>query len=464
MRLLATAVLVGMAAWLLAGLCNGAESTVRLQQKVFKDLDESQSIGFARMSAAVASPGTPPESIEWPPFGSEKPLFGRINLSGESAPAERAYVSFALDQSSAAQTAYDHLYIDVDRDGKLADTERITGQASKEAELIAGPGTMDFGVVEIPAPGPGRPTLYLRLWSATHRGEDGSTISVIQYSPWSYFEGAAEIGGAKQTVRLFDGDMDGSVAGYGVDVMAVGEGTAMPLSRVIQHDEELLSVRVAEDGKSMTLAPYTGPKGRLGVSVVKDGGERCEVSTSLTGGAGTVLALSVSEGESIEVPAGDYTMPYASVECQSGKWIWVTCFFDYKVSVPADKNLMVRLGKPMSLEIALEGDPQPGKTAIIGCGVRGVGGEVYDSFVGYGAEEDGQESSGAAIVIKDQSGKVIKDDTIGPGGGQLRYQWTVPEQASPGDTYSIEITVDTGPFAGKITASKAVTVVPATKE
>jgi hypothetical protein len=72
------------------------------------------------------------------------------------------------------------------------------------------------------------------------------------------------------TYELHDRDMNGSFNDRGTDMLRVNRASQY-LAKVLKLEDELQSVTVAEDGKTLTIAPYEGPLANVALSCAEEG-------------------------------------------------------------------------------------------------------------------------------------------------------------------------------------------------
>ncbi|MDA1264666.1 MAG: hypothetical protein O2816_06265 [Planctomycetota bacterium] len=171
---------------------------------------------------------------------------------------------------------------------------------------------------------------------------------------WHYAPAGAAVGKVLGTkLQLIDQDGDGRFTGFGTDAMIVGTGKrAQFLSDVINLGGALYTIEVAEDGSSLSYAPYSGPVGTLDFTTELDAEAKLltAIVRSKDGKRSFDLALAPT---GLQVPAGDYEihsgsfgLGKATVQIQPGH--------SKPMTVVADGKQTLDWGGPVRAEFAYQ--------------------------------------------------------------------------------------------------------------
>lgn len=211
----------------------------------------------------VVAEEEPPAGLRGSPeFVAETPLYGAIPLGDpDAAGAEGERLLFALDKRKPDGRRYDRLYLDLDRDGDLADEERRRTSKAFELEFDLGEG---YGM---------RAT---ELKPRVRSSRDGPT-TVSLYAT-TVRHGSIEIGDAELEVVLAQGPHLGGR--YDLPDCHLSF-LPRPATRMGNHrlgsglhiDGEYYVFSATPDGSRFTVTPYTGD---LGVFRVGAGGRDVE--------------------------------------------------------------------------------------------------------------------------------------------------------------------------------------------
>lgn len=278
-----------------------------------------------------------------------------------------------------------------------------------------GDGEFD-GRVQTPDEEKGSQLVVFRL-NAGAENETSYAVRVANKGRWSFAPAGAmegQIGGTRFLV--FDQNGNGKFNDYGVDAMIVGRGkTASFLSSSIHVDGVLNEFSISADGMTASLAPYSGPTGKLDMgsdldtkakmrSVVvnsKDGKHSYELSRAL----GTDTGWGIIPGR-MSVPAGDYIMHSAQVvlgkshaDMKTGR--------SKPISVKAGATATVTWGGPVNAEFAYArsgGEVNIGPNDIM---YYGSAGEQYSNFMPLG--------SSPRFAIKEKSTGDVLVNAVFPG-------------------------------------------------
>lgn len=189
------------------------------------------------------------------------------------------------------------------------------------------------------------------------RGADGFRYAarlVQGVDGWAFAAGGAMTGTAEGVkVAVIDQDNDGVYGEVGEDAVLVGRGTtATWLGRTLSVGGRLHTVRVAEDGSELSLEPYAGETGRLGVVQGFEGEGRIlsAVVRSLDGEHCLDLA---AYDEAVEVPAGRYRLLSGSIGL-STMAVAVGPGGSPAVEVAAGGDAVLAWGGPVRAEFAFQ--------------------------------------------------------------------------------------------------------------
>lgn len=125
-----------MAVWLAAGLSavfGGKETSGGSAAFALREVS-GFGVGYGGHFACQSEPD--PNTI-YPSFSSTKPLYGEVRIdmefgSGQSGVPYR----FAMDESGGTDAGYDRLYLDLDRDGKLAEEKPLEPMKDPPAVML----------------------------------------------------------------------------------------------------------------------------------------------------------------------------------------------------------------------------------------------------------------------------------------------------------------------------------------
>jgi len=128
---------------------------------------------------------------------------------------------------------------------------------------------------------------------------------------WTFASSAylkGKIGGQK--VRLFDLDNDGRFGVVGKDGIILGNGNVVShLGQAMHVDGKLIQLTVAQDGKSLSIADFTGKTGKLALDYETKGKV---LSLRIRSGSGKLnfdlARLARAEGGSLDLPVGRYKL------------------------------------------------------------------------------------------------------------------------------------------------------------
>lgn len=394
-----------------AGSATAETWSAALEQKAFQSFEEADAVG-ARAMGLSASDQRPSEPFEWPGFKCAEPLYGRIYLYALANAGQPLYVSVALDRSGEHGDRYDVLYADANMDGTFGETERFEGKL----EQVRGvKDAVNFGVISAPIRDP-KHAVPIRIWSNPQVTAQGSRrYQVLYYRPWTYLAGEILIGDSSRAVRVIDANLDGTYAGYGTDMISLGDQRAMTLSRLIQYEGKFLTVDLPADGCRITLADYTGKMGKLAFDVARDAGDVTLMNGLVTSNDGISLPCQTNGKDGFELPEGEYQFSYLYVTCENEGESWRASCRSLPVSVRGQAAAPVKLGKPMRLEVVLSGSAKPGQAETIEYRVRGASDEQYSDFTAVAKATGNSEPRKPKVVIRDAAGDVVQEGTMEPG-------------------------------------------------
>lgn len=186
----------------------------------------------------------------------------------------------------------------------------------------------------------------------TGRAADGSELRYpVRFkdegSGWTWASGGALVGDVRGvSLQLIDMNGNGSFDDVGEDAVVVGgTGVAQFLGETVVVGDELLSVTLADGGRTLTAAPFQGTTGTL--DLASDFGGKgvmmAAVVQSLDGRQSFDLAP--HEGRA-EVPAGSYRIVTASLGLGDAR-VQVDPARMRSVKVEGDATSKVRWGSPM---------------------------------------------------------------------------------------------------------------------
>ena len=200
-----------------------------------------------------------PEGLELPKFAGADPLFAKWNT-----PMSKSPVWIALDRSSA-KGEYDHLYIDSDLDGSLADETGIKATYTQKRDDYY---HAEFKLVRVLLPAEDGPVAY--HLNVTYRNSRGNKNMFSMAGGW--YEGAVTVGGEKLWCTLIDNNANGrfgesSTDRFQCDQIRIArkadrsfrqretDRTTRFVGRHIQVGEKLYELEIAPDGAYVKFTP-----------------------------------------------------------------------------------------------------------------------------------------------------------------------------------------------------------------
>ena len=393
------------------------KQVVKLTRSVLKSEMEAKALGEygSSMGTGKERPTCSDEpNLQWPQFHSKSPLYLTLNVgvADEAHPGaiRQAELPMAFDQSADAKGDYDVLYVDLNRDGKFGEGERIVGHRPTDA----GPPydkEIDFGVIAIPTGRPNGDTVYMALMLNV-LPDTGDAC--CDYCPGSVVEGEMQTPSGPRPVRIFDDSYDGSFTTYGQDTMVLGDATGLTLGRIVSINGRFSTIDLAPDASSITIAPYEGKLGKLKVEL------RTKAGTQATTLGGTIrnndLTLQADpKADSIQLPEGSYPDTRWDMECEAGDLVWRASALTAPVKVVGDETTVFVVGDSLRMEVALSGSTAPGGTCEANFTIKGSSGEVYGNFTNH--PKDGWRNTiiTAKAIVKDASGKQVAGAARVPG-------------------------------------------------
>jgi len=410
-RICASVVFVLCACLAAAGWATAETWSAALEQKTFQSFEEADALTMRAMGVSASSQ-RPSDPFEWPTFECSEPLYGRMYFYTLQNAAKPMYVTVALDRLGQHGDKYDVLYVDADMNGKFGETERMEGRLG---EIRGVKDAVDFGVISAPIRDPQHP-LPIRIWSTSPVTEQGSLrYQVLSYRPWSYLAGEIAMGDTKRAVRLIDVNLDGAYAGFGTDLIAIGDQPAATLSRLMRYQGEMLTVNLPTDAGRITIETYSGKMGTLAFDVARDAGDVTTLYGLLTNGDGVSLPCQVNGKDGVELPEGEYQFSYLYVTCENENESWRASCRSLPVAVRGQTTRSIKLGKPMRLEVVLTGSGLPGEPTTVQYRMQGVSDEQYSDFTCIAKGTGKSEPRNPGVVIRDPAGSVVQEATMEPG-------------------------------------------------
>jgi hypothetical protein len=437
------------------GLCAataGAEEwTTKLEHKTSLDLQALAAMPSSGLGS-LAAPKMRDASVRWPKFKSKRPLFGVLMNVQEAVPGGiTSTFPIALDQSASG--AYDILLIDLDGDKRIGAGERLVGKRASYTSAFTNrkESVIDYGLVALRLAVPGSPVLHVRMMQPLNA--DKHQPVMIDASRCDYLEGSIVVDGQARAVRVFDWNWNGAFTDPGKDMIMIGDDRQSRVGRVARWDDGFVSITIAPDASSLTLATYTGGMGKLRFTVEHAGGGVTSVSGELHDQEGSILAVDAADGDTIEVPVGSYEVQVMA-RVETDGLDWSMSGWRRSITVTAGQLEEIRIGRPEQLTIELSCVPTAGDSVAITYHAMSADGQASGWF--YCRDASGKPRSVVAIVVKDAKGKAAGALRSEIPGEECQWTWDVPKIAKPGSVYTVEVTIDTGPFGGKVTGTKTI--------
>lgn len=357
-----------------------------------------------------------------PKVVSEKAMFEAYRIDGDGA---EGAVAIILDESKGTGKGFDTMYIDRNRNGDMTDDEPIKFSAPEK----------DYA------------TIYTDWVSVVCKqgGKDSTCANPIQLRMQVYksngtlrlypqrkgsWKGVIESNKGEIECVLVDYDCDGIYgersAGdssgdyFFADTNACGKVIIYPwgshgasLCNVTKIGSRYYEISVPPVGNKLTIAPYTGPMGKLMVKGEDINGMKAGASqVMVSGNTGSYNFTSGAES-GVSVPAGEYKVQYCSMNLQAkdgtGK-MFIGFSLDKKVNVEPDKTAELAIGGKMTMAINPEKTRmglRPGMSEIINWNIT-IGDKITLSTFG-----DQSPQQTPKINFYDKSGKLLHSTTAG---------------------------------------------------
>jgi len=377
------------------------------------------------------------------------------------------------------------LYVDLNGDGKLSPNEKILPSKEKSPR---DPGTLyvtpDFKVKTKN----GKESPYrLFLIDGTYSAAGGKVRHSPEFSPACLWEGAGVMDGKPFHLVLLDNDFDGQFTQFGQDGCALMpeaeyakalESGYLPrerLSRLVPIGQQFYTLRMetTPDGAQPARAVLTkseSPLGKIALELKGSEGMKAVLtSLYLCGREGDTFFNLAGKG-AIEqaLPVGSYLVENGAISYGSANpEEWLTDFSSGpEITVSADASCLLKLGQPkltpsvVKRQDRYRPDAKPGavfkKGDDIYCSpeVKGMASEKYRSF----SRMSGDKVPDPTIRIVDANGKEVASASIsmpyGSRGSGLSWK---TQNVEPGK-YTVLMTVETGPLAGKLEGKTEITI------
>jgi hypothetical protein len=435
---------LAIAAALVVPAASQAPVTVPLEPKVPESVRQTSQYGFiSPWELTVLGSRTDGAGVSWPEFRSKAPLYGYIPRHGlpkRSGDKEPVHLAAALDQSGEHGDRYDILYVDLDNNREFMDDERLIGHPDGDV--------MEFGIAKVGVEGFAHP-LYFDLFTNPWPRAGNHLDFVLCCRRVDYLEADVPLGTDRVPLRFYDTWLSGAYGDDPPDLLSIAGGKGHAISPVISYKGKCYSLSLAADATAVTVGPYEGAIGDLRIDVRTASGKEPNVDGSFEPGGGVSIPVSPKPGELTATPAGDgwLTLFLTIPENQSTSW-W-TSIRSLRTTVHEGKTTTVAVGAPLVAVLTIEGDPAPGADIRLAVTVGGRAGESYGGFMC-------KTSLKPEAVVRDVSGREVAHFAV----EQRGTVWKIPDTAQEGDRYAFDVTLDTGPFGGKLTAQKTIVTGP----
>ncbi len=415
-----------------------------------------------------------PRSIKRiPSFISKKPLFGSVMIRYDFTSSYDG-TFLALDESKGTGTGYDTLYLDMNGNCDLSDDSRVLESTDSDGKKIYHCPPIPFNVIYPKSKNTTPVSMDVEI--------DGKSKVPDSYMLGlrGYWKGKLKTNKGDLSFKLIDETENGSFADTPAKMLSrdqeAGDSVQFicddnrrfhrctnsyldihtcDLSTGVNIAGRLYNLKASISGDSLVISEYKGPKAqiklkleKIGPKSIKDVGFFIQGDTARNYFSGNTVAL---------VPAGKFRLENVSIgAARDAKADWdIECSIEKILSAPENQTTNVPVGGKPYLTIT---EPKSGlvlkrgATMDIASSVRfSAGGELSGMSVsGKGTTDFGEEK----IVLKNSKGIVVQrwdPMTISLSGAKL------PDNIKPGK-YKLEVSRDTGPFGGILTASRDIIV------
>lgn len=358
-----------------------------------------------------------------PKVVSEKAIFEAYRIDGNGA---EGAIAIIVDESKGTGKGFDTMYMDCNRNGDMTDDEPLKfstpvqnystiytewvnvgcKQGVKDGEACANP---------------------VQLRVQVYKSGDSLRFYPQRKGSW---KGVIESNKGKIECALADYDSDGIYgersAGdssgdyFFADTNACGKVIIYPwgshgasLCNVTRIGSRYYEISVPAVGDKLTIAPYTGPMGKLIVNGEDINGMKAKASQLMVSGDNGYYNFTSGSETGISMPAGEYRVRYCSMNLQdkdSTAKLLIGFNLDKKVNVEPDKTAEVVVGGKMSMTINPEKTRmslRPGMSEIINWNIT-IGDKITLSTFG-----DQSPQQTPKINFYDKSGKLLHSTTAG---------------------------------------------------
>jgi hypothetical protein len=249
----------------------------------------------------------------YPEFKSDKPFYGRttFDMSLVQYGVGTDYY-FAVDESGGTGKGYDRLYfdanhdLDLTNDGVLSPMENPPGQFAR----MGGPNSQEsvFDYLEFDLDrGPGKPPVPLKVMP---RFMLMSTRPMVTFVTPTARKGKIKLGSEElEAVLSQSGTITGSYASPTTGLFLGNTSSALPfLCGWRNVNGTFYTFSSTASGDKLTVTPYTGPFGGLGVAARGSDGKAGTVELGYLIGENTMLDIGkcrTGDG-TLRIPVGDY--------------------------------------------------------------------------------------------------------------------------------------------------------------
>lgn len=358
-----------------------------------------------------------------PECKSDAPLFFTLTLGPNEAPC-----ALLLDESRGTGAGYDHLYVDTDGDGDLADEQPICGQTI--AGDLRGAFLFMRARATIDYAGHKAPWHFDAYTQRVRATEVEPERTVLAVRPRGYYHGALTLDGKERKVVLVDTDCTGRFndpptkdAGDRLLIDANGDERfdrateLFTCAKYLTLDGSCYQLTVAPSGETFRLEPTKVAMGQL----ARHGGGTFTLAL-LSPEHGEVKA-SGKDGAPAKAPVGKYTIQQSMLELKTeggGTWKATSRAVpdEAPVEVAAEGVAQVKFGPPLRLGSTVKVTPEgtldavkPGDTLVMVPKITGQAGEAYD----LGALGDRKSRPRLpTVIIRNAKGEVVTQ-------GDFRY-------------------------------------------